>query len=113
MGPVIHTHIPTMQYIMPTVLTNLCPVEAPQCNEQVFEIERHISPTVFCIIVGAVQRSKLLKKQVLRNAAVDGVLCQGFCIDCVQIMQEPKSDPAQDFEVWKQQFNGFLDYGSQ
>ena len=31
------------------VLTNLCPVEAPQCNEQVFETERHIFPNVFCI----------------------------------------------------------------
>ena len=53
------------------VLTNLCPVEAPQCNEQVFETERHTSSNVFCIMVGALQRSKLLKKQLLRNNAVD------------------------------------------
>ena len=53
------------------VPTNLCPVEAPQCNEQVFETEHHTSPNVLCIMVGALQGGKLLEKQLLRNTAVD------------------------------------------
>ena len=52
-------------------LTKSCPVvEAPQRDEQIFEIERHIFLNAFCVMVGALQRSKLLKKQLLRNTAV-------------------------------------------
>ena len=52
-------------------LTNSCPVEVPQCDEQIFDIERHTSLNVFCIMVGVLQRSKLLKKQLLPNTAAD------------------------------------------
>ena len=52
-------------------MTNSCPVETSQCDEQIFEIERHTSPNVFCIIVGIVQPSKLLRKPLLRNTAAD------------------------------------------
>ena len=84
MGPVIHTHIPTMQYIMPTVLTNLCPVEASQCNEQVFEIERHISPNVFCIIVGAVAAKQAVEETIASKCRSRWCVVSKVCIDCVQ-----------------------------
>ena len=42
----IHAYIPLMQYHA-IALTKSCPVEAPQCDEQIFEIERHTSLNIF------------------------------------------------------------------
>ena len=64
-----HAHSTRAKYHA-IALTNPCLVEAPQCDEQAFEIERHIFVNVFCIKVGALQRSMLLKKQLLQNSAV-------------------------------------------
>ena len=45
-GPVIRTHIPLIEHIIP-LRCNSFPVEIPQCDEKFFQIEPHIFANVF------------------------------------------------------------------
>ena len=69
------------------VLTNLCPVEAPQCNEQVFETERHLAQAILAqgrnlLIVCKLLVRKICKyKHILLNEHVFLVL-----IKCPQVV---------------------------
>ena len=56
-------------------LTKSCPVEAPQCDEKTFQIERQIFANIFCkkkMVFAAMLLKKinLFKEQVFRNNAV-------------------------------------------
>ena len=59
--------------------TKPCLVEVPLCEESICKIERHTSLNVFGIVAGFSQRSKLLKKQLLRNTVAD-VWLDNLCI---------------------------------
>lgn len=56
---------------LPTYPARGGPQQVPLCDELICEIERYTSLNIFCIVAGFLQRSKLLKKQVLRNTSAD------------------------------------------
>ena len=78
------------------------PVEAPQCDEQIFEIE-HIFPNVFCIMVGVLQIP--VTKRLLTSSLADWnmyLMHSNLKDNMVSVQDDDSKDKAEatGFPVW-------------